>query len=140
MGNCCCKEKPPKQLEESSGYGMLIIIAVVCVCCVMLAISSSIAAYFLMADDPEPPFDKTLLEYRTRKDSKRVSTIIKTLPYEVKDAYYINMPVQTGKRYRFTGKACLDGVCDDVNLRNVEAIHLYYEDGNLLNGKLEYNT
>ena len=122
-----------KTSDKDNSSGMIIVIVLaLCVCCVFVSVSAAIAMYFSFKKK-EAPFDKTLLEYR----DKTGSHIIKSLPFDVKDAYYLNMPVST-KRYSFKGKSCLDDVCDDVNLKNVEAINLYYEDGNLLTGKLEY--
>lgn len=123
--------KKTSDKDNSSGMIIVIILAL-CVCCVFVSVSAAIAMYFSFKKK-EAPFDKTLLEYR----DKTGSHIIKSLPFDVKDAYYLNMPVST-KRYSFKGQSCLDDVCDDVNLKNVEAINLYYEDGNLLTGKLEY--
>lgn len=117
--------------DNSSGMTSIIILAL-CVCCIFVSVSAGIAMYFSFKKK-EAPFDKTLLEYR----DKTGSHIIKSLPFNVKDAYYLNMPLAT-KKYSFKGRACSDDVCDDVNLKNVEAINLYYEDGNLLTGTLQY--
>lgn len=117
--------------DNSSGMTSVIILAL-CVCCIFVSVSVGIAMYFSFKKK-EAPFDKTLLEYR----DKTGSHIIKSLPFNVKDAYYLNMPITT-KKYSFKGQSCSDDVCDDVNLKNVEAINLYYEDGNLLTGTLQY--
>lgn len=128
--------------ENEGNTGMIILVIFgVCVCSIFLGISGAIAGYFML-QKKEAPFDKKLLEYR----DKTGSHIIKSLPFDIKDAYYINMPVDGNKRYRFTGKSCYDGICDDVNLKNVEAINLYEDNSGLftkptlLSGKLEYHT
>jgi hypothetical protein len=102
------------------------------------SIISGIAAYFLLSKKTrQRGNDNTILEY---KDAKGNHTIT-TLPLEIKDAYYLNLPVGS-KNYKFTGKKCIDDVCDDVILKNVKAINLFYDDsdGNFLSGKLEYSS
>lgn len=131
------KKKISNDSDNNSGITIVVILAI-CVCCIFFSISAAIAAYFFLKKK-EAPFDKKLLEYRDKSGSH----IITSLPFDVKDVYYLNMPAGS-KRYSFTGKSCYDGVCDDVNLKNVEAINLYYDDaglftnGTLLSGKLEY--
>lgn len=126
--------------SEGGGGTIIVVIFGICVCCVIMSILGAIAAYYFSIKK-EAPFDKKLLEYRDKEGAH----IIKSLPFDVKNAYYLNMPVGT-QRYTFTGKACLDDVCDDVNLKNVEAINLYYDDaglfskGTLLSGTLSYKT
>lgn len=123
-------------VSESDNTGFYIIVSfAICVCCIFLSVSAGVAAYFLLnKKKEEAPFDKSLLEYRDKDGSH----IISSLPFQVKDAYYLNMPVASGKIYTFTGKKCLKGVCDDVVLKKTPSMHLYYEDGNLLQGRLEY--
>lgn len=133
------RKRSSSSKEDSNDNSSLIIIILIlfCCCCISSIIASGIASYVLVfkqtrkrGDDP------SILEYI---DSKGKAHTISSLPFDVKDAYYLNLPIAT-KRYRFTGKKCLDKVCDDVILKNVEAINLFYDDddGNLLSGKLEY--
>jgi hypothetical protein len=140
MGKCKSrvKSKTSNNSENSDNTGMIIIIVfAVCVCCIFSSVISSIVAYFLLQEE-ELPFDKSVFEYRTKKDGQKIISPSQ-LPMEIKDAYYLNLPAGN-KNYKFIGKKCYNGVCDTLELKNTPAMHLYYDDGNVMSGKLSYNT
>ena len=120
---------------DNSTIIIIIIIVLIC-CCIVLSIISGIAAYYLLFKKTRTAGkDQSLLEYIDATGNHTITS----LPVDIKDAYYINVPPGS-KNYKFSGKKCIDKVCDDVNLKNTPAINLFYDDadGNLLSGKLEY--
>jgi hypothetical protein len=142
IGGKCCKSSTPKTTEESgSNIGIIIIIVfALSVCCIFSSIAGGLGAYFF-TQEAELPFDKAVFEYRTKR-GKDGQTIIKpeSLPIDIVDAYYLNLPISANKKnYKFIGKKCYNEVCDTLELKNTPAINLYYEDGNLMTGKLSYN-
>jgi hypothetical protein len=123
--------------KNSDNTGMIVIIVfALSVCCIFSSVISSIIAYFMLQKE-ELPFDKSVFEYRTKDGQKIISP--KDLPLEIKDAYYLNLPAGN-KNYQFIGKKCYNGVCDTLELKNTPAMNLYYDDGNLMSGKLSYKT
>jgi hypothetical protein len=124
--------------NDSDNSTTIIIVVIICCCCVIFSIISGIVAYFLLfKKGRQQGKDKSILEYIDTTGNHTITS----LPFDIKNAYYINLPPGS-KKYKFTGKKCFQEVCEDVVLKNVQATNLFYDDsdGNLLSGKLEYTS